>query len=90
MRFRVQPGDVPPHAAARRLGLTCAEFDDVLPRLLARGFPQKDPDTGNYDLDAIDQWRKRRYPQLFTLTTTPTALDANDVVSKRIARLRDG
>ena len=69
VRFRVDPRDVPPEKAARRLHLTRERFDQVLPRLLARGFPPADPDTGYYDLDAIDQWRKLRTPQLFGLTT---------------------
>jgi hypothetical protein len=52
MRFRVEPRDVPPDMAARRLGQTLAEFEVVLPNLLARGFPEPDRDTGNFDLDA--------------------------------------
>lgn len=69
VRFRVEPGDVPPEKAARRLHLTLDQFTEILPRLLARGFPSPDPDTGNFDLDAIDQWRKRRSPALFGLTS---------------------
>jgi hypothetical protein len=69
VRFRVDPADVPPEKAARRLHLTRERFDEVLPRLLTRGFPPPDPDTGNFDLDAIDQWRKLRFPRLFGLTT---------------------
>jgi hypothetical protein len=68
VRFRVDPGDVPPEKAARRLHVTLDRFNEILPRLLARGFPQADPDTGNFDLDAIDAWRKSRSPQLFGLT----------------------
>ncbi len=72
VRFRVDPGDVPPEKAARRLHLTIEKFNEVLPRLLARGFPPADPDTGNFDLDAIDQWRKLRTPALFALTEVPS------------------
>lgn len=95
MRFRVEPLDVPPSVAARRLGLTPAEFEYRLPRLLSRGFPPADPDTGTYDLEAIDRWRHRRHPHLFpdqaaTLTAPPVARDASQVVRQRIAGLRNG
>jgi hypothetical protein len=74
IRHRVDPGDVPPEKAARRLGVTLQRFNEVLPRLLDRGFPPADPDTGCYDLDAIDQWRRLRTPKLFGLTIgTPVA-----------------
>jgi hypothetical protein len=71
IRFKVDPGDVVPEKAARRLGISLPKFNEVLPRLLARGFPPADPDTGNFDLDAIDQWRKLRTPALFALTASP-------------------
>jgi hypothetical protein len=59
MRFRIEPRDVPPAAAARRLGKTFAEFDAALPdptggsddrqfrsrRLVARGFPRDAKDV---------------------------------------------
>ncbi|MGA7452075.1 MAG: hypothetical protein WBW73_12610 [Rhodoplanes sp.] len=35
MRFHVEPGDVPPEVAARRLGLTVEQFEQELPELLA-------------------------------------------------------
>lgn len=60
IRFRVDPGDVPPEKAARRLHLTLEKFNEVLPNLLKRGFPSADPDTGMYSLEAIDEWRKVR------------------------------
>jgi hypothetical protein len=56
IRFRVDPGDVPPEKAARRLGLTLDAFTQVREELIARGFPRPDPTTGNYDLVAIDAW----------------------------------
>jgi len=63
-----------------------------LPELKQRGFPGADPTTGNYDLDAIDAWRRARYPHLFAdrLTLAPTARNASDVVSERVARIRGG
>lgn len=64
IRFHVDPRDVPPEKAARRLGLTLEQFTELLPRLLSRGFPASDPDTGNYDLDAIDEWRAARHRRI--------------------------
>jgi hypothetical protein len=93
MRFRLPPGgDCPPAAAARRIWLSLEEFKAQLPELLARGFPRADPTTGNYDIDAIDAWRRSRYPHLFAdrLTQRPSARNAADVVAERVARLRDG
>lgn len=65
IRFRVDPGDVPPAKAARRLHLSLAAFEACKVRLFLRGFPRPDPDTGMYDLDAIDRWRHLRHPALF-------------------------
>lgn len=93
MRYKLPPGgDCPPIAAARRIWLSPEEFDKQLPELVARGFPQPDPTTGNYDLDAIDAWRRGRYPHLFrTQLTPPTgARNANDVVLERLGRRMDG
>jgi hypothetical protein len=61
IRYRADPGDVPPEKAARRLHLTLARFNELLPNLSKRGFPEPDPDTGMFDLDAIDLWRKSRH-----------------------------
>lgn len=88
MRFQVEPRDVPPEMAARRLGKTRAEFEGALPNLIARGFPRPDQDTGNFDLMAIDRWCDARHPHLFSLTTQPTARDAQSVVGGRLARMR--
>jgi hypothetical protein len=96
LRFTLPPGtgDVPPITAARRLGLTLDAFLEKLPQLLEHGFPPADPITGNYDLDAIDRWRRRRHPLLFgdqlTPPPAPAARDAKDVVAERLARLRNG
>lgn len=86
-RTHVQPGDVHPGAAARRMGMTITEFEAVLPRLVARGFPAADRDTGMYDLDAIDAWRRKRNPQLFGLTGDVGLRNAKDVVSDRLSRI---
>lgn len=93
MRFKLPPGgDVPPVVAARRIGLSLQAFGEALPGLVARGFPAADCTTGNFDLDAIDAWRRARYPQLFRehLTLAPTARNARDVVAERVARIRGG
>jgi hypothetical protein len=79
LRFPVDPKDVPPEKAARRLGLTMDRFEAVLPRLLSRGFPPSDPDTGNFDLDAIDAWRASRHRRLLSAPSIeehPTGLVA--------------
>lgn len=82
-RYLIEPGDVPAHIAARRMGLSEADFLVALPELLLRGFPSRDETTGLFDLTAIDEWRKarhqRRGPHL--------ALNANDVLAARLPRL---
>jgi hypothetical protein len=90
MRFRVEPRDVPPEMAARRLGKTLAEFNAVLPNLLARGFPACDPDTGNFDSDAINRWCDARHPHLFGTGASMHARDASTVARERIAAMRKG
>jgi hypothetical protein len=91
LRIRVDPLDVPAEAAARRLGLTVAEFDDKLPRLLSRGFPAADPDTGKFALDAIDAWRRKRHPLLFAspaLTASEPMPEARADIERRIKAMR--
>lgn len=73
IRFRVDPADVPPNKAARRLHLTVEKFNEIVPRLRARGFPAPDPDTGNFDLEAIEARRQSRNPHLFGLTQVPAS-----------------
>ena len=87
IRFRIVPGDVPSDAAAKRMGLTEAQFNKLRPELETRGFPKPDATTGNWDLDAIDEWRRRRNPELF-LTAPETARDGRAVVSARLSRMR--
>jgi hypothetical protein len=74
IRFRVDPADVPPEKAARRLHLTLAQFEKLLPDLLKRGFPPADETTGMYDLEAIDMWRKGRFNRVPELTVRPADL----------------
>ena len=88
MRFRVEPRDVPAEYAARRLGLSYpGQFQAILPNLIARGFPNPDADTGNYDLDAIDRWRRARHPHLYGDEPAMQARDASTVAKDRIAKL---
>jgi hypothetical protein len=68
VRFRVDPGDIPLEKVARRLHLTPEKFREVEPNLRKRGFPLPDPDTGMYDLDAIDRWRELRHESAPGLT----------------------
>jgi hypothetical protein len=90
MRFRVEPRDVPPQLAARRLGMSIEQFNAALPNLIARGFPKPDPDSGNIDLSAIDRWCDARHPHLFGGGTTMQARDASTVAQERIAAMRRG
>lgn len=84
LRFHVQPGDVPLAAAARRLGLEENQFRALLPRLLSRGFPAPDVDTGHFDIEAIDDWRRRRHHATAPLTGAPSAMEARDTISRRL------
>jgi len=87
-RFQIIPGgDVPDYAAARRMGMTLDAFKAALPNLIARGFPKHDPTTGNFDLDAIDAWRKTRHPHLYAGRAEFGARDASTVAQDRIAAL---
>lgn len=92
LRYRVDPGDVSPEKAARRMGLSLEDFAAHLPKLLSRGFPHPDPTTGLFDLEAIDAWRRRRNPHLFapSLTAPNQARDADDVVMARLEAARRG
>jgi hypothetical protein len=81
LRFPVEPRDIPAEKAARRLHLTAAQFAEMLPQLFPRGFPKPDPTTGMFDLEAIDEWRRRRHPHLF-LTHPERARDARAVVPR--------
>lgn len=96
-RFKLPSGgDVPPAVAARRLALSVEAFEKALPLLIGRGFPPPDATTGNFDLDAIDTWRRLRHPGLFPqergdrAVAGPTARNANDVLASRLARSSGG
>lgn len=84
LRFQVEPRDVPPEKAARRLGLSMEHFEALLPRLLSRGFPPSDPDTGNYDLDAIDEWRAKRHRRQLPKLVEPA--QPTGIVASRLER----
>lgn len=84
VRFAVEPRDVPPIKAARRLHMTLGDFEQALPRLAARGFPRPDPDTGNFDLKAIDAWMDRRSG----LASASEARDAADGFGDRLGTIR--
>jgi hypothetical protein len=88
MPSEVDPGDVCAEKAARRLGLTLTQFEEIQPRLYARGFPRPYVDTGHFDLDAIDSWRKTRNPHLFGLTAVQTARDPSIGFRDRLEALR--
>jgi hypothetical protein len=90
MRFHIDPRDIPPELAARRLGKSFADFKAALPNLLARGFPAADPDTGNYDMQAIDRWCDARHAHLFGDNRAMQARDAGTIAKDRIAQLRRG
>lgn len=90
VRFTVDPGDVPIEKVARRLHLTAEELRARLPRLFARGFPQPDPDTGMFDLEAIDRWRHARHPRFFPeLTLTPTPSEPSPAPESMRSRFRE-
>lgn len=86
VRFRVDPRGVPAEKAARRLGITAAHFAEVLPSLHRRHFPRADPDTGNYDLKAIDAW----LDAAAGLVTEPSASDAEAGFDDRLRAFREG
>ena len=83
-----EKGDIPKALVAQRLGLSAEEFDKCRSDLEKRGFPEADPTTGFYAIEAIDRWRLRRYPRLFPeLAGLPTAVDANAVFAERLERV---
>ncbi len=68
------------------------DFRAKLPNLIARGFPSPDPDTGNFDLHAIERWCDARHGNLFGTGSTMQARDAANgtVVKDRITAMRAG
>jgi hypothetical protein len=89
MKFHIKPRDVPPKVAARHLGKELVEFDKILPKLIARGFPKPDPDTGYFDIVAIDRWCDARHAHLFEGNPGMMARDASRVVAGRIEAMRE-
>jgi len=78
-------GDVAPSTVAQRLGLALADFERLLPELESRGFPQSDPTTGRFCIEAVDRWRLRRHPKLFPeLTVAPGPVHASAVIDDRL------
>jgi hypothetical protein len=82
VRFKVDPADISPEKAARRLHLTLARFTEVLPDLIKRGFPPADETTGMYDLEAIDLWRRSRHRPSAELTAAPVSPSISPVDDK--------
>ena len=81
-------GDFAAAAVAELLGLSLADFEARRPALRERDFPEPDPTTGLYCIEAVDRWRLRRHPRLFPeLTTAPTAAHADAVFAERMRRL---
>lgn len=89
VRCRIDPRDVPPIKAARRLGLSLSEFEAKLQSLRMRGFPAPDETTGFYDLKKIDQWMDDR-DGLKRLTSPGIAEDAREVVGDRLKNFQRG
>lgn len=90
VRFPVDPGDISPDKAARRLHVTLEEFKRQLPDLLARGFPAPDQTTGNFDLGAIDRWRQLRHPRLYPELTGSTPIrEAEPPRLSKLERFRE-
>jgi hypothetical protein len=70
-------GDVPESTVARLLGLSVADFQARRAELRNRGFPEPDPTTGLYCVEAVDRWRLRRHAPLFPELTTPPGAARN-------------
>lgn len=81
-------GDVPERVVAQLLGLTEAEFRAKRGELARRRFPEPDPTTGLYCIEAVDRWRLLRNQHLFSeLTPKAEARDASTIdVAERLKR----
>jgi hypothetical protein len=74
-------GDVAASVVAEVLGLSLADSKARQSALRERGFPEPDPTTGLYCIEAVDRWRMRRHPRLFPkLASAPTAAHAGVAV----------
>jgi hypothetical protein len=67
--------------------LSTRDFERLLPAYVARGFPSPDLSSGLFDLDAIVQWRRHRFPELYGLTAPNGARDARGLVAKRLTEM---
>jgi hypothetical protein len=80
-------GDVAASAVAELLGLSVLDFEARRLALRERDFPEPDPTTGYYCVEAVDRWRLRRHPRLFPeLTAVPAAAHAEAVFGERMRR----
>jgi hypothetical protein len=80
-------GDVTASAVAELLGLSASGFEARRAELRGRDFPDADPTTGLYCIEAVDRWRLRRHPRLFPeLTSVPAAAHAEAVFDGRMRR----
>src|ERR1700759_1866800 len=78
-------GDVTAGGLARRRGFPLVDFEVHRSELERRGFPEADPTTGRYCIEAVDRWRLRRFPRLFPeLTISHAAVDARSVIDDRL------
>jgi len=81
-------GDVAAPVVAGLLGLSLADFKALRGALRERDFPDPDPTTGLYCIEAVDRWRLRRHTRLFPeLTNAPAAAHADTVFGERLRRL---
>jgi hypothetical protein len=80
-------GDIAASLVAELLGLSLTDFEARQSALRERGFPEPDPTTGLYCIEALDRWRMGRHARLFPeLTTAPTATHADAVFGERLRR----
>lgn len=76
VRFSIDPEYIPPEKVARWLHLTPAQFDEQLPKLRTLKFPEPNPVTGNYDIDALRLWKRLFNRDLYGLTEPNSKPDA--------------
>ncbi len=86
--FSIEPGDIAPSLAAKRMGLSPSAFACSLPELHKRGFPYPDATTGKFDFQAIEAWRRDRHR--VDAGHPFDADDANIVVASRMAQFLRG
>ena len=73
-RASMQPRDIPFRITAKLMSVDDKTFAEILPSLLARGFPAPDPDTGNFDRVALNKWCDARHPHLLMKFGSGTGL----------------